>query len=129
MVWVSSPFVEILSASDFEPFWFDATWVFFESHACVDDDNSAAAAGAGQEEGDNNWLWRSLYVEEVVYGVWGGGASMSRSITQYLLPQALTQVSGADIFKVNSMIYQRYLDLVMCVHRRHRQRKRPLINQ
>ena len=68
-------------------------------------------------------------MEEVVYGVWGGGASMSRSITQYLLPPALTQVSGADIFKVDSMIYQRYLDLVMCVHRRHMQRIRFLVNQ
>ena len=54
---------------------------------------------------------------------------MSRSIKQYLLPPALTQISGADIFKVDSMIYQRYLDLVMSVHRRHRQRKRLLVNQ
>ena len=52
---------------------------------------------------------------------------MSSSITQYLLPPALTQVSGADIFKVDSIIYQRYLDLVM--HRRHRRRIRFLVNK
>ena len=43
MVWVFSLFVEILSVSDFEAFWFDATWVFFEIHADDDDDEDDAA--------------------------------------------------------------------------------------